>query len=149
MCLSLFSDLCYLAVFCFFVVCRIVTGVSITKRNRMIQFIVAESTLLPFGKINTTFSKNEGDDQNALVNNRFVSHHEFNINGAGIKNGIDYHTLTYENRLINLDTVIAPSGKLLTGIRFHLTDDSKLTLQIRATDFNYETGKIVCSLFFR
>lgn len=118
----------------------IVTGISITKRNRLIQFVIAESTLQPYGQIDTTI-KNADGETSALTNDRFVTHEEFDINGGGIKDGIDYHTLTYANRLINLDTVTAPPGKLITGIRFHATNDGRLALQIRATDFNYVTGK--------
>lgn len=120
---------------------RIVTGVAITKRNRMIQFTIAESTLLPYGKLNTTIV-NEGDDQTVnTANNRYVNHPEWTIDSTGITNGIDYHTLSYESRAINLDTVLAPAGKLVTGVRFHVLDDKSLTLQIRVTDFDYEQGE--------
>lgn len=113
------------------------TGVQITKRNRMIQFLIAESTLLPFGKLNTTITYETGE---VNANNRFVGHPEFNINGQGIKNGIDFHTLTYAKRSINLDIVLAPAGKIVTGVRFHTLDDGTLTIQIRVTDFDFETG---------
>lgn len=107
----------------------------------MIQFTIAESTLLPYGKLNTTIV-NEADDKDVnAANNRYVNHPEWTIDSAGIKNGIDYHTLTYKNRAINLDTVLAPAGKLLTGVRFHVLDDKTLTLQIRVTDFDYEQGE--------
>lgn len=106
----------------------------------MIQFIIAESTLQPYGQIDTTIKSADGETS-ALTNDRYVNHEEFEINDADIKNGIDYHTLTYENRRINLDTVTAPPGKLVTGIRFHVTNDGYLTIEIRATDFNYVTGK--------
>lgn len=118
----------------------IVTGVSITKRNRMIQFIIAESTLQPYGQIDTAIKTAEGETS-GLTNDRYVSHEEFELNDVGIKDGIDYHTLTYENRKVNLDTVTAPPGKLLTGIRFHVANDGRLTIQIRVTDFNYVTGE--------
>lgn len=123
------------------------TGVAITKRNRMLQFTIAESTLLPYGKLNTTIV-NDDDDQNVNANNRYVTHPEWTIDTPGIKNGVDYHTLTYENRAINLDAVIAPAGKVITGIRFHALDDKTLTIQIRATDFDYETGKFFYETIF-
>lgn len=100
--------------------------------------MIAESVLLPYGKLNTTITDH---DDNTNVNKRVLGHTEFNINDPGVKNGINYHTLTYEHRAINLDTVTAPTGKIVTGIRFHVTDKSVLTIQIRATDFNYETGR--------
>lgn len=105
----------------------------------MVQFTIAESTLQPYGQIDTTIRSADGETS-TQTNDRYVSHEEFDINDDGIKNGIDYHTLTYENRRINLDTVTAPPGKLVTGIRFHVTNDGRLSIQIRATDFNYATG---------
>lgn len=114
------------------------TGIAITKRNRMIQFVIGESTLLPYGKLNTTIARETGE-MNA--NNRYVGHPEFNINSKGVQNGVDFHTLTYERRSINLDAVLAPAGKIVTGVRFHALDNGVLTIQIRATDFDYETGE--------
>ncbi|XP_031621010.1 uncharacterized protein LOC116339329 [Contarinia nasturtii] len=118
---------------------RIVTGVAITKRNRMIQFLIGESILLPYGKLNTTITHETGD---LNVNNRYVGHPEFSIDSNDVRNGIDFHTLTYEKRSINLDSVLAPAGKLVTGVRFHVLDDGVLTIQIRCTDFDYQTGKL-------
>lgn len=106
----------------------------------MLQFVIAESTLQPYGQIETIIKSADGETS-ALTNDRYITHEEFDINDAGIKDGIDYHTLTYANRLINLDTITAPPGKLITGIRFHVTNDGRLSIQIRATDFNYVTGK--------
>lgn len=116
----------------------IVTGVAITKRNRMFQFQIAESTLLPFGHVNTTVAGTV--DSSHSTSNRFKVHPEFKFTDADITNGVDYHTLTYDHRAINLDTVQAPAGKVVTGVRFHVTAKAVLTLQIRVTDFNFETG---------
>lgn len=103
----------------------------------MIQLIIAESTLLPYGKLNTIIAQENGD---LNANNRYVGHPEFSITDADVKNGVDYHTLTYEKRSINLDTVVAPAGKIVTGVRFHALDDGTLTIQIRCTDFDYVAG---------
>lgn len=106
----------------------------------MIQFLIAESVLLPYGRLNTSIPGLEDNQGSAY--NRFKGHPEFKLTDSGITNGVDYHTLTYEHRAINLDTVQAPPGKIVTGIRFHATDQSMLTIQIRITDFNYETGTL-------
>lgn len=103
----------------------------------MIEFVITESELLPFGKVNTEFATESGE----VESGRFLSNQEFQIHDAGIKDGVNYFTLTYEHRSLNLDAVVAPPGKLLTGIRFHVTDDQHLTIQIRATNFNFETGE--------
>lgn len=141
---------------------RIVTGVAITKRNRMIQFVIGESTLLPYGKLNTTITAETGDSN---ANNRYVGHPEFSIDSKGVHNGVDYHSLTYDKRSINLDSVECTSGKydtlnhsfianqfpirkfhqipfsrVVTGIRFHAFDNGVLAIQIRCTEFDYEQG---------
>lgn len=65
----------------------------------------------------------------------------FHIRDPRVREGIDYHTLTYENRSINLDTIEVPTGKLVTGVRFRFIDNA-LTLQVRATDFDFITGRL-------
>lgn len=100
--------------------------------------MIAESELLPQGKVNAV--SDEGDEGDG-PNSRMRSHPEFTVDDEGVKESVDFFTLTHENRALNLDTVTAPPGKVLTGIRFHVTDDKQLTLQIRVTDFNFETGK--------
>lgn len=56
-------------------------------------------------------------------------------------NGVDYHSLTYEHRSINLDTIVAPAGSTITGIRFNVFD-GRLNLELRATKFNFNSGKL-------
>lgn len=56
--------------------------------------------------------------------------------------GVDYHTLTHQNRAMNLDTVIAPVGTLVTGVRFKVID-GVLNIEIRATKFEFSTGKLL------
>lgn len=55
--------------------------------------------------------------------------------------GVDYHTLTYQNRAVNLDSVIAPVGTVVTGVRFKAID-GVLNIEIRATKFEFSTGKL-------
>lgn len=105
----------------------------------MFQFIIGESTLLPYGKLNATITHENGEFN---ANNRYHGHPEFSIDSPGVRNGVDYHTLTYQKRSINLDFALAPAGKIVTGVRFHVLDDGALTLQIRATDFDYITGNM-------
>lgn len=104
----------------------------------MFQFLIGECTLMPYGKLNRTIAHETGESN---VNNRYLGHPEFNIDSNDVRNGVDFHTLTYDKRSINLDVVMAPAGKLVTGIRFHVLNDGVLSIQIRCTDFDYETGK--------
>lgn len=58
-----------------------------------------------------------------------------------VQEGSDYHTLTYENRGVTLDTVTAPPGHVVTGVRFAIIDN-RLSVQIRATEVNLKDGTL-------
>lgn len=102
------------------------------KIDRVIQFIVSERELLSFGYVNVTGRRSR----------TWVYDDSVNLLSDGVS-GIDYHTLTKVQRSINLDTITLPLHQVLTGIRFQLKDDNRLSLEIRATDFDYETGKLL------
>lgn len=100
--------------------------------------MISESTLLPYGRINTTSTSDE--DGQSVPYYRLVANDDFKISDRNVENGVDYHKLTWEKRALNLDTITAPANKVVTGVRFQLTADHHLALEILATDFNYETG---------
>lgn len=64
---------------------------------------------------------------------------EFNL--TDVDNGYDYHTLSWKNRSIYLDTVIAPRDTVVTGIRFKL-HNGHLYLEIQATKFDFQSGQL-------
>lgn len=109
------------------VIFRIVTGIAIRKINRVIQFTISERELFAFGKVNDTLRRTQIWKNNSM---------EFLNDG---KNGVDYFTLTREYRSINLDAIVLPMNKVVTGVRFQ-AHNNRLHLEIRATDFDYETG---------
>lgn len=49
--------------------------------------------------------------------------------------------MNYENHSINLDDVVLPAGKVVTGVRFAHRDGHVL-LEIRGTDLDYEGGRL-------
>lgn len=102
------------------------------KIDRVIQFIISERELLPFGYVNVTGRRSR---------TWIYSDESVNLLRDG-RNGIDYHTLTRMQRSINLDTITLPLHQVVTGIRFQLNNENRLGLEIRATDFDYETGKL-------
>lgn len=63
----------------------------------------------------------------------------FDIAGYGVLNGVDYHTLTWQNRSLNLEVLTAPPGKVITGVRFAV-DSGSLKMEIRVTAFVFKTG---------
>lgn len=71
-----------------------------------------------------------------------LSANQFAISDIGAVEGINYTTLTYENRAINLDDLVLPQDKVVTGVRFQLNSNGHLTLEIRATDFDYFYGRL-------
>lgn len=42
---------------------------------------------------------------------------KFDPMDRGVKKDVDYHTLTYEKRAIDLDELDSPTGSVLTGVR--------------------------------
>lgn len=108
-----------------------IAGVALIKINQVIQFLIIEKELIKYGQLNASSEATEswkfGD--------------EVDISSRSSRLAIDYHKLTWENRVINLDTVTAPMGKILTGVRFGLINGI-ISLQIRANSFDYSTGRI-------
>lgn len=65
----------------------------------------------------------------------------YTIFDPDVKSGIDYHTIMWEKRAIDLDDLDAPADHLLTGLRFRLIG-AHLNLEIRMTPFNFTSGKL-------
>lgn len=111
---------------------RVVTGVRLIKENGVIQMSISQRTLLPFGQTD----ESEQDTWKSADN-------QFATTDVGAVEGVNYTTLTYDNRAINLDDLVLPQGKIVTGIRFQTNANGHLTLEIRATDFDYYYGRLL------
>lgn len=108
----------------------------LTKQNGIIHLAIAERTLLPYGQAETP--SDHGFYEPWKSSNEF-----FNIDDSNIIENVDYVTLTYENRSINLDMVTVPKGFLVTGVRFRRVNKTgHITLEVRATPFDFVTGKL-------
>lgn len=112
---------------------RIVTGVRLLKYNGMIQLNIKEKELKPYAK--TLYESNTYEVWEFKGS-------KFYMNDTDVFEGIDYHTLTQENRSINLDTVVVPVGYVVTGVRFSLIK-GHIVLQVRGTEFDYISGKLI------
>lgn len=106
------------------------------KRNGIIQFSIAERDLLPYGE--AILSTDTWRD-----NIVWKVAQQFNVSDNHTRNGIDYHTLTWENRSVNLDTVTVPVGQVVTGVRFNRNHAGHLILEVRATEIDLEAGKLI------
>lgn len=93
--------------------------------------MVTERELKPYATVNVTDP----------TWHTYTSVEYFGIHDALVREGIDYHTLTWENRSINLDSVQVPTGKVVTGVRFRILD-GVITLQVRGTEFDFTSGKL-------
>lgn len=101
------------------------------KFQGVFHLVMIERELKPYATLNVTDSAW-----------RIYSRVEyFSIHDSLVREGIDYHTLTWENRSINLDTVEIPTGKVVTGVRFRVIDGA-ITLQVRATEFDFISGQL-------
>lgn len=106
------------------------TGVRLIKLNGVIQLSISQRTLLPYGQTD----ESEQDTWK-------VADYQFAATDNNAIDGKDYFTLTYENRSMNLDDLILPKTKLVTGVRF-FNLNGHLILQIKATDFDYFRGEL-------
>lgn len=98
------------------------------KKNGIIHLRAIERELLPEAKLNKTFSKE-------------ISNDDFTIDDRNVQHGEDYFTLTYENRSMNLDTIVGIREELLTGVRLRLVG-GRLRLEARFTFFDDTTGQL-------
>lgn len=97
----------------------------------MIQFKIIERELLSTGQINTT---------DKFYYDEWKTAKPFAINDRDILDGIDYHTLSWDYRSIDLDTII-DRERVVTGVRFRVVD-SHIRIEVRFTNFDYQTGRL-------
>lgn len=86
-----------------------VTGLRFVKKNRIIHLQIQEGELLPRMTINaSSLTWKEPED--------------YKITDKKIFNSQDYHTLTWENRKMDLDDLEADEGHVLTGMKGSFKD---------------------------
>lgn len=82
---------------------RIVTGVRFVKINRIIHLQIKESELQKYGAVNASST-------------HWVPPNKFTTLDKGIRDGIDYHTLEFDQREVDLDDLTAPAGHVVVRI---------------------------------
>ncbi|XP_043516154.1 uncharacterized protein LOC122531915 isoform X1 [Frieseomelitta varia] len=109
---------------------KVVTGIRFRKVNQIIHMQIQEGELLPRGYI----------DQSTV---RWKPIEEFSVLDRNVKNGIDYHTLSWEKRGLDLDDLVHDDDDyLLTGLKFRMVGP-RLNLEVKMTAFNFTTGKLI------
>lgn len=94
--------ICYFYINILFII-RVITGLRLVKYGRVFHLQISEGTL---------------GERGSITPSGWVPIQKFDITDAGVKEGVDYHTLTYERRAIDLDELDSPSGHVLTGVRY-------------------------------
>lgn len=111
----------------FSLISRVISGVRIVKRNRIIQLEAIERVLLPKLVLDPA--------KNVVTNNNFT------VDDAGVRENFDFFTMTYDNRTLNLDAIVAARDQLVTGVRFRVYSGA-VHLEARFTYFDEATGKL-------
>lgn len=108
---------------------RVITGLRFKKVNRIIHIQIQEGELQARGFVNaSTLSWKPVSDYKLL--------------DRGIRNGLDYHTMSWDKRAIDLDDLIAPNSHVVTGIRLRVVG-THLNLEIRVTEADFTTGRLI------
>ncbi|XP_015175456.1 PREDICTED: uncharacterized protein LOC107065888 isoform X1 [Polistes dominula] len=108
---------------------KVITGIKLAKLNKIIHIQIQEGELLPRGAINSTTISWKPVDSYTV--------YDHNVNS-----GVDFHTIVWEKRAIDLDDLKSPENHLLTGIKFRMIG-TRLNLEIMVTPFNFTTGKLI------
>ncbi|XP_023032660.1 uncharacterized protein LOC6644823 isoform X1 [Drosophila willistoni] len=109
---------------------RVVTGLRFVKLNRIFHLQIQEAELLPRGAVN----------ESTLEWRKIDS---YNIFDRDVKKGVDYHTLSYESRSIDLDDIYTDDNSyVVTGVRFRVVG-AHLNLEARLSELDFRTGQLI------
>ncbi|XP_017025400.1 uncharacterized protein [Drosophila kikkawai] len=107
---------------------RVVTGLRFIKHNRIFHLQIQEGELLTHGVINGTTLQWKPLDS-------------YSISDKDVRQDVDYHALSYENRSINLVEVKDDNDFLVTGLRFQVVG-GHLNLEAQFTGFDFKSGQL-------
>lgn len=108
---------------------RVITGVRLVKKNKIIHIQIQEGKLLPYGLI----------DQNTV---RWKPVDDYKITDPGVYNKKDYFMLTYSERSMALDDIQETmEGYVVTGVRFNLIN-GRIYFVVHFNLFNWANGTV-------
>ncbi|KAM8720177.1 hypothetical protein ACLKA7_006253 [Drosophila subpalustris] len=110
---------------------RVVTGLRFVKKNRVFHLQIQEGNLLPRGAINASTLEWKPVD-------------EYKIYDRNVARGVDYHTMSYESRSIDLDDIQKTDDNsfVVTGVRFRVLG-AHLNLEARLSEFDFKKGELI------
>ncbi|KAH8388539.1 hypothetical protein KR093_009160, partial [Drosophila rubida] len=109
---------------------KVVTGVRFVKKNRIFHLQIQQGQLLPRGGINVSTVEWKPVD-------------DYHIHHPNVREGVDFHTLSYGSRGIDLTKVMKTNDTtfVVTGVRFRLYR-GRLNLRLRYSKFDFVNGKL-------
>ncbi|XP_004527139.1 uncharacterized protein LOC101457975 isoform X2 [Ceratitis capitata] len=109
---------------------KVVTGLRFVKHNRIFHLQIQEGKLLPRGNINRT----------SLT---WKPVENYQIFDRDVRNGRDYHTLSYESRSMDLDDIYTDDNSfVVVGVRFRVVG-AHLNVEAKLAEFDFKTGKLI------
>uniref|UniRef100_A0A0A1XQQ1 CinA-like protein n=2 Tax=Zeugodacus cucurbitae TaxID=28588 RepID=A0A0A1XQQ1_ZEUCU len=109
---------------------RVVAGLRMTKHNRIFHLQIQEGELLPRGNIN----------RSSLTWKPVESYQIFD---RDVRNGRDYHTLSYESRSMDLDDIYTDDNSfIVVGVRWRVVG-AHLNLEAKLAEFDFKMGKLI------
>ncbi|XP_054731039.1 uncharacterized protein LOC129239524 isoform X1 [Anastrepha obliqua] len=109
---------------------RVVTGLRFVKSNRVFHLQIEEGQLLPRGGINRTSQRWKPVDN-------------YQIFDRNVRNGRDYHTLSYESRSMDLDDIYTDDNSyVVVGVRFRVVG-AHLNVEAKLAEYDFLEGKLI------
>ncbi|KAK6617897.1 hypothetical protein RUM43_014126 [Polyplax serrata] len=107
---------------------KVLTGVRLVKKNRIIHIQIQQGVLEPHGVINRdTLSWKPVDN--------------YTVEDEHVENNVDYHTMSWLERTIDVDDIEGQPGQTITGVRFRKLG-SHLNVEARITPIDFAAGKV-------
>ncbi|XP_033148934.1 uncharacterized protein LOC108595224 [Drosophila busckii] len=108
----------------------IVTGARFIKDQRVFHLQLQQGELLPGGLVN----------QSSLA---WIPLESFDVSHVDVREGFDYHKLSYKSRAVDLDEISTTNSSLVvTGARLRVLKNH-LNLEVRFSLFNVTTGRLM------
>nr|XP_015839759.1 PREDICTED: uncharacterized protein LOC103313020 isoform X5 [Tribolium castaneum] len=107
---------------------RVVTGLRFIKHNQIVHLHIQEGKLLEKGYV----------DPKTV---QWVPPDNYKIDDRNIYEEEDYHTLSWEERSLELTEIVAEEGSVVIGVRFKKTLGG-VKLEVLTTTFDFDTGKL-------
>ncbi|XP_017485333.1 PREDICTED: uncharacterized protein LOC108373907 isoform X2 [Rhagoletis zephyria] len=109
---------------------KVVTGLRFVKNNRIFHLQIQEGQLLPRGAINRTSLS-------------WKPFEDYKIFDRDVRNGRDYHTLSFESRSVDLDDIYTDDNSyVVVGVRFRVVG-AHLNVEAKLAEYDFKAGKLI------